>query len=247
MRLRLLPVLATMREIYAMPRDMARFKAYLGKMQGGTSDVVLPIMGANPMAKEHMLRFVDTLLAAKAEDVVARALAEAERRLAHVDLALNVALVPMDDQGGWTDREMNEAQNRFGHQAALRRGFTTVYAWASDPVDAAGLHEEARAQVYRAAHAARHGDAKDLEALLVQEGRTLRFARTLLPPPDPTTRANVLVHLKDRHISELFAAMYGDASAQRVGHAPLGVAPRGGWQVALERAMGENERPESLL
>lgn len=230
-----------------MPRDMARFQEYLKRMQDGTRDVVLPIMGANPMAKPHMLAFADALLAAGAEGAVARALAEAEKRLAHVDLALDVALVPMDPMGGWTDREQNEAANRFGHRAALKRGFTTVYAWHGEPFDAATLREETLAQVYRAAHAARHGDPTDLGALLAQEGRALRFAGARLPPPTESTRAAVLAHRGDRHVSELFAAMYGDASARRVGHAPLGVEERGGWKVASERAAGEDPSPEDLL
>src|SRR5579883_189284 len=105
MQIEYLPLLHTLRELYALPRDRARFERYLALMLGGTSDIALPLAVANPMAKEHAAARLDELLALGADEIGAEAAADAEARLAHVAGSLKVALVLVDDaQGGWTNR-----------------------------------------------------------------------------------------------------------------------------------------------
>jgi hypothetical protein len=55
MEITYVPVLATLRDLYAQPRDMARFKRCLHTITQGTDDIVVPIVAANPMAREHVL------------------------------------------------------------------------------------------------------------------------------------------------------------------------------------------------
>ena len=75
-----IPVLGVLRDLYAQPRDVKRFRNYLAAMLGGTDDIVLPITGANPMAKEHALRAVERLLDLGAEEIAAGAAQEATAR-----------------------------------------------------------------------------------------------------------------------------------------------------------------------
>jgi hypothetical protein len=90
-RLRLLPLLKTQRELYAMPRGMERFRAYLQTMTGGGDDVHLPLMAMNPMGKPHCAALLDGLLALDGEAVAGSALDEAAPRLHAVDGDFDVA------------------------------------------------------------------------------------------------------------------------------------------------------------
>src|SRR5215204_5248833 len=110
MEITYVPVLATLRDLYAQPRDMARFKRYLHTITQGTDDIVVPIVAANPMAREHVLARVNELLAQGAEEVGAGAAEEAAGRLAAVPDQLKASLVVADDVGGgWTNRYLTEA------------------------------------------------------------------------------------------------------------------------------------------
>src|SRR5712692_4318400 len=84
MRVTYLPVLQILRELYVQPRDMQRFRRYIALLTGGSDDVVLPIGVANPMAKDHAVVKIDELLAIGADEVGARAAAEADARLRRV-------------------------------------------------------------------------------------------------------------------------------------------------------------------
>ena len=69
MHLELLPLLHKQRELYAMPRSMERFHAYLKEMKGDSADDVefAPLVLMNPMGKEHCLaaEIASSLLARK--------------------------------------------------------------------------------------------------------------------------------------------------------------------------------------
>src|SRR4051812_43872023 len=80
------PVLPALRELYAQPRTMDRFRAYLDALTGGTDDVVLPIGHANPMAKEQALAALDRLIALGADAIGAAAAEEAQQRLSRLPL-----------------------------------------------------------------------------------------------------------------------------------------------------------------
>ena len=56
MSFELLPIIDKMLDFYQNPRNSDRFQVYLKMLQGDTKgDLVLPIGGFNPMAKEHIL------------------------------------------------------------------------------------------------------------------------------------------------------------------------------------------------
>src|SRR6185437_6245934 len=98
MKVSYLPVLQVLRELYAQPRDMHRFREYIARMTGGGDDLVLPIGAANPMAREQALARVDELLAMGADQAGAEAAHEAERRLKAVQtVEIKAAIVLADD------------------------------------------------------------------------------------------------------------------------------------------------------
>jgi hypothetical protein len=69
MGFRLLPVLAAVREIYAIPRGRSRLDAYLARMCDAAGDLRLPLTALNPMAKEPTVAVLDALLVLDAENI----------------------------------------------------------------------------------------------------------------------------------------------------------------------------------
>lgn len=255
MRLEPTPVLGSLRELWSMPRGMERFQEYLRRLQDGPEGGLLAsLVAANPMAKPHMLAYLDALVGFDAEGVMAEACREAERRLAHVALDLRASLVPVDDvAGAWSERTLVDFDARFPDKLA-KRGTTAKYpyasalVYASETPTAALVRERMLAAAYRAAHVRRHGAALTLRDMMRREGRALRFAGVRgAPAEEPEeARAALMPHLDAAEHPTRFAAMYGDAAARRVGHRPLGAPPNAGFVVALDDALRERETAESL-
>lgn len=245
-----IPVLAILRDLYAQPRDFQRFQNYLDAMLGGTEDVVVPISGANPMAKEHALDEVGRLLSMGADEIAAGSAQEAASRLRDVPGALKTALVLMDDTpGGWTNRYMTEAADRFGPPPPAHRRIATGMVWTTEPPGPENLRREMLGVVYRVAHKDRHGQPTTLRAMLTQEGHTAVFAglQTTLSAAELARAREAIAEYAELAGPEdypiAFACMYGDDGALAAGYPPLGLPPRAGFQVALADALAAGRDP----
>jgi hypothetical protein len=253
MRVTYLPVLHTLRELYSQPRDMRRFQRYIATLTGGTDHVVLPIGVANPMAREHALDKIDELLALGAEEVCARSAATAGARLAHrsPEVEIKAALVLADDvAGGWTNRFTTEAMVRFPGRGALTRPFATALAWTSESPTAAQLGQEMLAAIYRVAHQQGRGLPTSLRAMLGQEGLAGVFAgqRPALSADELAKARTIVKELgDDPPYPQAFAALHGDAAAEQLGYAPLGLPARAGFEVALADALARQLDPLAVL
>jgi hypothetical protein len=251
MEITYVPVLATLRDLYAQPRDMARFKRYLHTITQGTDDIVVPIVAANPMAREHVLARVNELLAQGAEEVGAGAAEEAAARLAAVPDQLKASLVLADDvAGGWTNRYLTEAGARFDPRVDRKRNFVSTLLWSSEAPTPAEIRQQVLGDLYRAAFRRRHGAAPTLRAMLVQEGLAARFAgqRPTLPPEAlDRARAAIAPLLDEATYPQQFGALYGDEAAVSVGYAPLGLPSRAGFAVALADAIAAGADPAATL
>src|SRR4051794_11238442 len=106
MQLTYVPLLQEERELYRRPRDHSRFKAYLRlTIDVEKEQVRLPLLGMNPMGREHVAAFLDALLALGADAVGEQAMREAAPHVADAPGSYRVALVVCDDvMGGWTNR-----------------------------------------------------------------------------------------------------------------------------------------------
>jgi hypothetical protein len=255
MKITYLPVLRTLRELYVQPRSMQRFRQYIDTLTGGTEDIVVPIGVANPMAKEHALTKLDELLALDADEIGASAAEEAQRRLARVDLPVEIkaSIVLADDiGGGWTNRYTTESMVRFPSRGALKRPFATALVWTSDQeLSAAHLRREVLAAIYRVAYQQRHGLPTTLRHMLDQEGLAGVFCGAT-PTLDNTTleRGRTIVEALDADTAPypvIFAAMYGDAAAEQLGYQPLGLPPRAGFSVAVAQALAAGRDPVTAL
>ena len=83
MNLSYVPILQLQRDLYEMPRDRARFDAYIKLIANDEGDdmALLPLVIANPMAKEHVNDDLDVLLAMDADGIGERTAHEISSQL----------------------------------------------------------------------------------------------------------------------------------------------------------------------
>ncbi len=239
----LLPTLAPIREIYALPRGPERMAAYLALMCDARGEMRLPLMDVNPMAGEATVAALDALLAAGAERVAETALATARARLGETatEHELTVLLAFADDvAGAWTNRWSADARNRFPENThVLRNGWVPVLVFGSDAPTPDAITASVYAGVRRTLHQLRFGLPETLNDRLRQEGIALTFAGggPRFAPDELAAIARALDPFRSsRAEPELFAAMYGDEAARAIGYAQLGIPHLGGFALALAEA-----------
>lgn len=248
MQLQYVPLLEIQRELYDLPRGVERFREYLQTMiDPATKDLKLPLVAMNPMGKDHLPTFLDTLLAIDADGEASRATESAAKTLLADPGAFKVTLVVSDDlKGGWTNRYTSELGHRFHERPMYRRGWITGILWTSETYDAQLVKEETLVSIYRAAHIVRHGCAETLREMLEQEGDAMARAgvsRPVLDADDLEYTQQVLEPYLDRSDQgSAIAALFGDDAARQLGYRPLGLSPRAG--LALARHVGRRVIPQ---
>ncbi len=252
MKVTYLPVLGVLRELHQQPRNVQRFRNYIASMTSGTDDVVLPIGVANPMAREHALARLDELLLIGADEIGAQSAKAAEVRLERIEtVEIKASIVLADDVGGgWTNRYTTEAMLRFPGRGALKRPFASALVWTSESPTDEQLRQEVLAAIYRVAYQQRHGLVETLAERLEQEGLAAVFSGyqpTLAN--DDIEGARAIIHAlgDDPPYPAVFAALYGDAAAEELGYAPLGLPPRAGFAVALAQTRELGRDPVEAL
>jgi hypothetical protein len=242
MRLTFVPLLQIQRDLYKLPRNMERFRAYLATMTDATTgDLKLPLVAMNPMGKEHVPALLDEWLALGADAVAASAVADAETRLPHVPGEFRVALVIADDlKGGWTNRYTYEFADRFLTKPLHRRGWLTGMVWTSESPTREAAREAASASVYRAAHIQQNGYARTLREMLAQETYATASAGCTTPVLDGDdlayTRETMARYLDATDQATLIACLFGDQAAATLGYSGLGFTDRAGFALALADA-----------
>jgi hypothetical protein len=238
------PLLQVQRDLYALPRNMARFRQYLRTMiDREKQDLKLPLVAMNPMGKEHLPVFLDRLIEFDADGVAGEAASSAAGSLRDEPGIYKVCLVVSDDLlGGWTNRYTSEFVHRFHEIALNQRGWITGILWTSETYDADSVRLETAVSVFRAAYIRRNGVAGSLGEMMAQEVHTMRKSKC--PPPtldidDLRYTREVLAPLlgsSDR--PTVIAALFGDAAARELGYPPLGLSPRAGLELAQAMAYG---------
>jgi len=105
-KFKLRPILSEIKELYQQPISDGRFAEYLKKLQGDSKeDLILPIAGFNPMAKEHVLYKIEELEGLNAEEVMHQAIKEFNANLQNPidDIFLVVLNLADDLKGAWTN------------------------------------------------------------------------------------------------------------------------------------------------
>ena len=122
MNLDYVPLLKTQREIQGMPHNRERFLHYLRTIWNCYEEdfQLIPLMFANPMAKDHVTAMLDDLLAMNADQIAADAALEASAQRANTPGEFKTSIIVCDDlKGGWTNRYDYEFKNRVGYTEIL--------------------------------------------------------------------------------------------------------------------------------
>ena len=250
MKLEYVRMLAIQRDLYRIPRS-DRFRAYLRTMlDPETGELRLPLTAMNPLARDHVPRYIDLLQAIGAEEAGAQAAEDASTRLRDDPGLYRVGIVVADDGGGgWLHRASTELMHLQAELALEKRGWITCVLWSSETYGPPEIREETLISIYRAAHVARRGPPRTLREILLQEGAAMRLAGARNPALDPgallRTRAIVSRHLDREDTPTLVATVFGDAAARELGYPPLGVPNRGGIALALHGRLQTRARRPS--
>ena len=252
MKFELVPIHEKLRDLYLIPRGPDRFGAYIDLATAGASAIkdipYPPLITVNPMAKEHALEFVESLLALEAETVAQAVLEEANVRLEAVEYpnTVKVGLSVLDDlKGGWTNRTFNDAVRFKVGENLKKTGWVCVPVWTSEAPTLEELRAVVLESVFRAAFVVQHGDPTTLREMICQEGLTAVFAARRLEFDNleiereelEYSRAVIAPHLDSTHQPTVIACLYGDEAAKELGYPPLGLSKNAGFQIALADAL----------
>lgn len=250
MLLEYVPLLRQQRDLYTLPRGRERFVEYLRTMRSCDGDGLdlPPLVTMNPMAREHVPRILDQLLAIDAGAIAARAVADAAGELADVPGTYHLGLVIADDLlGGWTNRYASEFNVRFpplrispaGIQAPKwsQQVWLTGVLWSSEAVSPGIVREATLSAVYRAAYIIRYGHARTLADRMAQEGWVMAQAGCVEPilgdDEVSGTRRLLADLLEADDMPTAVECLFGDVAAHSLGFTPRGLAPRAGLALAL--------------
>jgi hypothetical protein len=256
MRLDYVPLLPVQRALHAIPRDVkekglpSRFREYLRTMtsEDGTTIELPPLVGINPMAKDHVSTLLDALLLVDADRLAARAAEEASALLTDVPGEAKATLLVYDDWLGWTHRAHYEFDLRFRSGPPPERlprwakdFWVTAVLWSSEPASERAVWEAVGAMAHRLAYVHRHGPARTLRDMLTQEGHVMTMAGCSGPALDAEeiayTREVVTPHLASNDLRTAIECLFGDEAAYALGFTPRGLSPWAGLALALHDAM----------
>ncbi len=122
-------------DLYEKPRSMERFQEYISILQDKKGDMTLPIVGFNPMAKEHILNKLAELKELKAEQVIQDTIDNLNPTLkkSQSEHVIKVVLNVADDlKGGWTNHYTTDYDSKFKISALVSRNFCTPFFWTSE-------------------------------------------------------------------------------------------------------------------
>jgi hypothetical protein len=219
-----LPTIQIMLNLYEKPRTDERFQEYLKLLQGDTKgDLMMPIGGFNPMAKEPLILKLKELQALKAEQIMAEVLSEINLQYSTKKNAkiFKVALNLSDDlQGGWTNRFTSDYDSKFKINALINRQFCTPIFWSSEEFTEEKTRQRVAEYVFRTIYWLEHPKPKTLKDHVAQELFVLSQTETkgnFIPNKFYQKHQNS----EDYHL--IFNFFYGNEASEFLGFPTFGV------------------------
>lgn len=221
MQFELIPILDKMAALYQMPRTSARFDAYLLMLQGATKgDMILPIAGYNPMAKEEVLQQVQYLRKLQAEQIIERELTRINPALKeYKDITFQVILNLADDVGGaWSNFYATNYTSKFDMHSLVKRNFCTPYLWTSEKHTEALIAQRTRESVYRTLYCNINKRPKTLKDFVEQETFVQTHAYVSAQDISQEYFVNIekfyLKNIDSEEYSLIFNFFYGDEASK---------------------------------
>ncbi len=266
MNLDYVQLLKPQRDIQGMPHNRERFQHYLRTIWNCYDEdfELIPLMFANPMARDHVTAMLDDLLAMNADQIAADAALEASAQLPNAPGEFKASIVLCDDlKGGWTNRYDYEFKNRVGYidflggddpQAPLEwkppkwSKFLWMVGtlWSSECPSEPAVREAMLTAIYRVVVLQKRGAPRTLRDILDQEGEVMAMAGCEGPTLDEDdiayTREVLAPLLGATDKRTCIECLFGDSAARTLGFTPRGLSPWAGLALALHDARAGAQR-----
>jgi hypothetical protein len=221
MTFELLPVLDLMMDFYQKPIGNNRFQEYLKILRGNTKDdLVMPISGFNPMAKDHVF---DKLVALKTLDVE-RVMRDVLDRLNEKIKGKNernfkVVFNVCDDLlGGWTNRYTTDFDSKFKINALINRQFCTPIFWSSEPYNVDLIKQRTIEYALRTIYWLEKSEPLSLREHVEQEQFVIQNSTEFKQIPQlEKYKEFYLEHSDSDNYLLIFNFFYGDEASQLLG------------------------------
>jgi hypothetical protein len=222
MKFELLPIIENMLELYQIPRTPDRFQKYLKILRGDTKDdLVMPIGGFNPMAKEHIVDKLNKLKTLQAEHLIAETLIDINKQGYYDNnkATFKVCLNICDDlMGGWTNHFTTDFESKFSINALVNRHFCTPIFWSSEPYNTALIKQRTWAYALRTIYWQEHSKPNTLHEHCLQE----LFVNENSPYKDVFLKEKMSSDFYIRHSLSsnyhlIFNFFYGDEASNQLG------------------------------
>jgi hypothetical protein len=222
MPFQILPTLDIMLDLYEKPRTIERFQEYIKMLQEDSKgDLIMPISGFNPMAKEHILLKIKELKALKPEEIMTETLLELNKTLVGEQEGgvFKVALNLSDDlMGGWTNRFTSDYDSKFRINALVNRKFCTPIFWTSEIFTSELIKTRTLEYAYRTLYWLQNPKPKTLKHNIEQEKFVAKKVKTSKPEIDFVTIDNFYKkHQDSEDYYLIFNFLYGDNASQSLG------------------------------
>ena len=230
-----------MKAFYRKPISTDRFKEYLSKLEGDTEgDMVLPIAGFNPMAKDHVLAKIEDLERLNAELIMKEVILNLNLKLESVDHAdIEVVLNLADDlKGAWTNHYSTDYESKFKTKGTLNRNFCTPYFWSSEVFTEEQVQQRTKEYLYRALYQLDNNAILSLEHHFNQE---LFVAKNCLINEEVLEPMNIEAiesfyseHKYSESYDLIFNFFYGDKGSESLGYKTYGIETITGFEFAKQ-------------
>ena len=246
MPFQLRPILSDIKELYSKPRSPQRFQEYLAMLHGNTKgDMALPIVGFNPMAKEHILEKIGQLEALQAEELIADVL----QRLNTIEKdplgAITVVINIADDlMGAWTNGHTTDYDSKFKLSAFVSRRFCVPHFWTSENYSAALIETRVKSYAYRMQYLMVNPLPMTLEDHVKQETyveRQLGLSTALDSDTYQALDHFYLNHRDSDDYSLIFNFFYGDDASSSLGYRTYGITGATGYDYSRYRSSREGK------
>jgi hypothetical protein len=221
MKFELLPAIAQMSELYSKPLSIERFREYLKILQGDTKDdLVMPVGGFNPMAKEHALAKLEELKKCGAEEIVSDVLNALNKKMPAgiTNDTFKVAINLSDDlKGGWTNRFTSDYDGKFRIGALVKRKFCVPVFWTSERYSEELIRTRTLYYCYRTAYWLQHSKPETLQEHVEMEKFVVsESGATEIKQPIDFDAMNAFYdqHKESRQYDVIFNFFYGDEACK---------------------------------
>lgn len=238
MKFELVYILEKIKALYELPRSRERFDQYLSILQGESADeLVLPIAGYNPMAKEAAVGHLEQLISLEAEKIAAQQLEEVNQSLFWKEEGVfQVVINLIDDvEGAWSNRYATDYTSKFELAPLIKRNFCTPCFWTSETLTEQLIIQRVRTYIYRTLYWLENGSPATLYECLKQESWVLAHTNDA---PDLTAEEKAVIepffykHKTSQDYSLKFNFFYGDKAAASLGYAAYGMPDFAGFKYA---------------